>query len=128
MFSVDGYALAKWFVGGASEPSTKKVICLTPFKFARRQLHVFKPIKGGIRKQYGSTRSEGFKRGSIVKHLKHGICYIGGASKGFVSLHNLIDGKRLTKYARVIDIKFKTYSSWRTQTTLYTDDPIILAA
>lgn len=110
---VDGFALAKWFVGGNNEPSTKRVVCLSPLKFARRQLHVLQPAKGGVRKSYGTTRSEGFKRGSIVKHSKYGICYIGGASKGFVSLHNIFDGKRLTQRAKPGDIQFKAYSSWR---------------
>lgn len=110
---VDGFALAKWFVGGDNEPSTKRVALINPFKFARRQLHVFQPAKGGIRKQYGSTRSLGFKRGSIVKHGKYGTCYVGGTSNERITLHSLLDGSRLSRCIRPKDVQFKTHSSWR---------------
>lgn len=36
----------------------------------------------------------GLKRGSLVKHVKHGLCYVGGTSKGRISLHDMT-GKRL---------------------------------
>ena len=50
------------------------------------QLHALQPSKGGVRRLYGGTRSEGFKRGSYIKHPKYGVCYVGGASKGCISL------------------------------------------
>lgn len=110
---VDGYALAKWFVGGDNEPSTKKVCLIQPFKFARRQLQVLQPAKGGIRKQYGSTRSEGFKRGSIVKHPKYGTCFVGGAAKNRITLCCLKTAERLSRCIKPSDVQFKTYSPWR---------------
>jgi hypothetical protein len=49
----------------------------------------------------------------IVKHLKHGLCFVGGASKGRISLHSLLDGKRLTQNAKPKDVVFLHHSSWR---------------
>jgi hypothetical protein len=79
----------------------------------RRQLHVMVSSKGGKRKLYGGTRSMGFKRGSLVKHSKYGLVYIGGASNGRISLHSIKDGKRLYKNAKKEDIKFKSYNFWK---------------
>jgi len=51
-----------------------------------------------------------------VKHVKFGLTYIGGSSKDRVSLHSLETGKRLTQSAKLEEIKFLTYSSWRFST------------
>ena len=56
--------------------------------------------------------SMGLKRGSLVKHNKHGLVYVGGTSKGRISLHSVIDGKRLGQSFKVEDCKFLTYNSW----------------
>jgi hypothetical protein len=87
---------------------------LIPLQFSRRQLHKFNYQKGAKRPLYGGTRSLGFKRGSLVKHVTHGLSYIGGTSKGRVSLHDIETGKRICQNARVEDIKFLAYNSWRT--------------
>ena len=63
------------------------------------------------RSNYGGTRSAGLKRGSLVRHIKHGLCYVGGSSKGRVSLHNLETGKRLCQNAKGEDIKFLSYNT-----------------
>jgi hypothetical protein len=57
--------------------------------------------------------SLGFKRGSWVKYPKWGVCYVGGSSKGCLSLHSLQDGKRLTQNAKPEACVFLTFSSWR---------------
>jgi len=54
----------------------------------------------------------GLKRGSWVKHIKYGLCYVGGSSKGRISLHGM-DGKRLSQTVKVDDCSFLTYSTWR---------------
>ena len=59
-----------------------------------------KTLKGGIRRSYGSTRSLGFKAGSVVKHPKWGVCYVGGTNSERISLHDLTTGKRLTQKAK----------------------------
>ncbi len=92
---VDSWVLANWQVGGHAAPDNKEILFVVPLQFHRRQLHAFQPSKGGVRRAYGGTRSEGFKRGSYIKHPKYGVCYVGGTSKGRISLHSLLDGKRL---------------------------------
>jgi hypothetical protein len=112
------------FVGGAvhevtverSEhisPDNKDILKVTPLRFYRRQLHAQKPAYGGIRRPYGGTRSEGFKRGAYVKHPKYGVCFVGGASLGRISLHSLASGKRLTQNANPLECNFLTYASFR---------------
>jgi len=110
---VDSWVLANWWVGGHTEPDDKNILYMTPLRFHRRQLHRLQPEKGGIRKPYGSTSSLGFKRGSLVKHLKWGLCYTGGFLKDRISLHSFSTGKRLTQNADPGDCKFLNYSSWR---------------
>ncbi|KAM3092317.1 RRXRR domain-containing protein [Phormidesmis sp. 146-35] len=110
---VDSWVLANWYTEGHDKPDNTKLIVIVPLRFHRRQLHRFQPSKGGVRSPYGGTMSEGLKRGGIAKHPKYGVVYIGGASKGKVSLHSLTTGKRLTQGAKASDIKFLSYSSWR---------------
>jgi hypothetical protein len=109
---VDSWILANSVVGGHDKPDDTNVLLIKPLRFHRRQLHVFVPSKGGKRKNYGGTRSFDFKRGSLVKHKKYGVVYVGGTSNERISLHSTIDGKRLTQDARVEDCKFLCYNSW----------------
>jgi hypothetical protein len=102
-------------VGGHSKPDNTRMLCVTPLRFHRRQLHVLQHGKGVIRKPYGSTRSLGFKRGSLVRHAKFGLCYIGGCSKGRISLHSLSTGCRLTQTAKPSDCLFYAFNAWRTR-------------
>ncbi len=110
---VDSWCLAHEVVGTDSVVDNKDILLVVPFNFFRRQLHVFNPAKGGKRRLYGGMKSLGFKRGSLVKHIKYGLCYLGGTSKGLISLHGLLGGRRLCQNAKTSDIKFLTYSSWR---------------
>lgn len=108
---VDSWVLANFAVGG-DILENRNVFHMKPIRFHRRQLHVFNPTKGGVRKPYGGTRSLCFKRGSIVDHIKHGITYIGGTSKGRVSLHNLSTGNRICQNAKLEDLKFICFNSY----------------
>jgi len=110
---VDSWVLANWIIGGHNLPDNKSILFMTPLRFHRRQLHRLQPAKGGIRPLYGSTRSLGFRRGSLVLHSKHGLVYIGGTSKGFVSLHSIETSKRICQNAKSIDINVLAYNSWR---------------
>ena len=112
---IDSWVLANGYTGGHTEPDNTRLLCIMPLRFHRRQLHRLQPEKGGIRKPYGGTRSLGFKRGGLVKHAKHGLVYIGGRLKGRISLHSLIDGKRLCQNAKPSDCKFLAFNSWRTR-------------
>lgn len=112
---VDSWVLANWWTGGHAKPDNTRLLCVTPLRFHRRQLHRLQPEKGGVRKPYGGTRSLGFKRGSLVKHPKWGIAYVGGVLKDRISLHRLADGKRLCQNAKPSDCKFLAFNSWRTR-------------
>ena len=110
--NVDSHVLCEIGLGGCIK-SFKKILRLDFLRLHRRQLHVLQFAKGAIRKLYGGTRSMGFKRGSWVNHIKHGLCYIGGTSKERVSLHEMSTGKRLTQTAKPEDCRFLTYVTWR---------------
>lgn len=112
---IDSWILANSWVGGHNIPDNKEMLLITPLRFHRRQLHVFQPATGGVRKLYGGTRSLGFKRGSLVKHSTFGLTYVGGTSKNRISLHSLPDGQRLCQTANPIDCKFLAFNSWRTR-------------
>lgn len=109
---VDSYALAYSYVGGQFKPDNKDILVVTPINKHYRKLNVQNPIKGGIRKKYGGTRSLGFERGSIVLNSKYGFVYIGGSSKGRLSLHCLKTGKRLCQNAKKEKCLFKSFNSF----------------
>ena len=111
--AVDSWVLASSEVGG-EVVDNKSLLLVIPLRFHRRQLQLLNPSKGGHRRDYGGTRSMGFKRGSVIKHPKYGLLYIGGRTKGRISLHSLKNGQRLCQNAKPSECKFLTYSSWRT--------------
>ena len=110
---VDSWVLANWVVGGHDLPDNKEILFVSPVRLHRRQLHMFQFAKGGRRKSYGGTRSCGFKRGSLVRHTKWGMVYVGGTSEGRVSLHSIETGKRLTQSAKPQDLEFRSYNIWK---------------
>ena len=110
---VDSWSLAWSVIGGATVPDNKKLMLITPIRLHRRQLHVLQPGKGGIRRPYGSTRSIGLKRGSLVKHAKHGVAYVGGHMKGKISLHRVDTGERFVRNINPVDCVVLEYNTWR---------------
>jgi hypothetical protein len=74
---VDSWCLAA-MVTGVKYPSTKSLYYMVPLRWHRRQLHRLQFEKGGVRKRYGGTMSLGLKRGTLVRHVRYGLCYIGG--------------------------------------------------
>jgi hypothetical protein len=111
--AVDAWVMAA-DVAGADHPTEFGLLYWTPIQLHRRQLHRLQPEKGGIRKPYGGTRSLGFTRGTLVRHIKHGLTYIGGTLKGKLSLHNAVTGVRVTKSAKCQDFTILTRIAWRT--------------
>jgi hypothetical protein len=109
---VDSWCIANETIGGHTKPDNTKTLFLKPVKRYRRQLHVQNPKKGGVRKNYGSTRSLGLERNTLVKHPKWGLSLVGGTSKGRVSLHDLITNKRLCQNAKIEDLKILTNQKW----------------
>lgn len=110
---VDGWVLAHAVVGGASAPDNQRLLCLTPLRLHRRQLHRLQPQRGGGRPPYGGTRSLGFTRGTLVRHPGYGLCYVGGTLHGHLSLHRLSDGHRLTQNATPTDCRRRVVLRWR---------------
>ena len=119
---VDSFTLAYRAVGGNAKPDNTDLLIVTPLRFHRRQLHRLEHATGHIRSRYGGTISAGFKRGSIVKHPKWGLTYVGGEmikptkrepNKKVISLHSIETGKRLTQSANPKDLQFLTYNTWR---------------
>lgn len=110
---VDAWVLAQAVVGGAQVPEQTRLLCLTPLQWHRRQLHRLQPGKGGLRPLYGSTRSVGVKRGTVVRHPKYGLAYVGGTMEGRLSLHALSTGKRLCQNAKPEDCCRRNTLKWR---------------
>ena len=112
----DAHCVDSWVLAASAMQTLplidKSMILIKPMQFHRRQLHAFQPAKGGVRRLYGSTRSMGFRRGSIVSHPKFGIATIGGNSKNKLSLHSIKTGKRLTQNANIKDVKFKSFNNY----------------
>ena len=114
--AVDAWVMAA-DISGAEQPTEKGIFYWIPIRLHRRQLHKLQASKGGERKPYGSTRSHGLKRGTLVEHIKYGLAYIGGMQQKIerVSLHSIKTGKRLTQNAKLPDIRILTTISWRAQ-------------
>ncbi len=110
--AVDAWVMAA-SISGALKPTWTGLFYWSPIRLHRRQLHAFQPSKGNIRRPYGGTRSMGLSRGTLVRHIKHGLAYIGGTAKGRISLHSLRTGKRVTQGAKIQDCRILTRLSWR---------------
>ena len=112
--NVDSWVLANSVSGGHIQPDNTSILKLTPLRFHRRQLHYLQPDVRNVRRLYGGTISQGLKRGSLVKHKKWGLCYLGGCSeKKGLSLHRLNDGERICQNARTGDLTVLSPNSWR---------------
>lgn len=109
---VDAWVLANQIVGGHTKVDNIRTLFLKPLKIYRRQLHVQNFSKGGLRKKYGSTRSMGLERRTLVKHPKYGLTLIGGTSKNRLSLHCLRTNKRLCQNAKPEDLTILTNYKW----------------
>jgi hypothetical protein len=119
--SFNSHAVDAWVmaadVTGAEQPTERGLFYWIPIRLNRRQLHMLQPSKGGVRRPQGGTRSYGLKRGTLVEHIKYGLAYIGGMQRKIerVSLHDIDTGKRITKSAKLPDLRILTTISWRAQ-------------
>ncbi len=110
---VDSWVLANEVLGNQSKPDLTHVLELKPLTHTRRQLHRFNFKKGGTRRRYGGTMSLGIQRGTLVNHVKHGKCLIGGNNGvDSVSLHSNISLSRLTQNAKLVDLQLISHSPW----------------
>ena len=113
---VDSHCLAELELGKNIEP-VKQMLILGFIQFHRRELH---RGVGKNKENYGSTRSMGFCRGTVVKHKKHGLVYLGGTSKNRISLHSMENGKRVSQSAKIKDLKILTRIAWTTRWSGFT--------
>lgn len=111
---IDAWCLAYSAVGGRVTPDNKRLVCIAPLTWKRRQLHKLQPARGGKRRREGGTLSLSIKRGTLVRHPKYGKAYVGGTMEGKVSLHSLETGKRLTQGAQEADCRMLKLLRWRT--------------
>jgi len=112
---VDAWVLAHSAVGGSITPDNVRLVCIVPLVWHRRQLHRLQSERGGKRRPYGGTLSQGIKRGTLVNHPKWGNTYVGGTLNGRVSLHDPHTVKRLTQGAKVTDCRVIKLLRWRTR-------------
>jgi len=112
--AVDAWVLAA-SVSGAEKPTCTRLWYIMPAVLHRRQLHRLQASKGGERKPYGSTRSLGLKRGTLVRHAKYGLCTVGGfdRKKQTMSLHEYRTNKRLTQGAKGKACRVLTWVAFR---------------
>lgn len=110
---VDSWVLANWFVGGHIKPDNDRLLLLEPIPSQRRNLHYQPFIKGGIRFRRGGTISLGLKKGQLAKHIKHGLCYIGGSYLGWLTICNVQTGARIAQNVKTEDLLTLAYNSWR---------------
>jgi hypothetical protein len=96
-------------------PDNTRLLCMTPFRWHRRQLHRLEPERGAKRKLYGGTLSLGIKRGTLIVHPKYGKAYVGGTMCGKLSLHDVDTGKRLTQGAKRSECRLIKLLRWRTR-------------
>jgi hypothetical protein len=112
---VDSWVLANSQTGGHKVPDNTRLLYVTPLRWHRRRLHMLQPGLGGVRRRDGGTHSLGFKRGAFVFHPRWGLSYVGGTSKGRISLHSIETGQRITHNAHPMDCRIRShYNSWRT--------------
>jgi len=102
---------------GAELPTTEGIHYLVPLRWHRRQLHRLQPAKGGGRGEKEGRRDHmlGLKKGTLVKHIKYGLCYVGENLKERFSLHSLRTGRRRTQEARREEFTVLTRVTFRTQ-------------
>jgi hypothetical protein len=112
--AVDAWVLAA-SLSGAPHPTCHRLWYVVPARLHRRQLHRLQPAKGGRRPPYGGTRSLGWKRGTLVRHPRYGLCTVGGVdrAKGTVSLHAYRNNTRLTQRGRLDQCQRLTWMAWR---------------
>lgn len=110
---VDSWVLANDWVGGHLKPDNERMLFLEPIQFHRRILHDQLPAKGGIRRRKGGTISLGLKKGRLAKHIKHGLCYIGGNYKGRLTICSVQTGARIAMRVKPKDVRLLAYNSWR---------------
>jgi len=80
----------------------------------RRQLHMQNFSAGGKRSAFGGTVSLGIPRCSVVRY-KEKLVYVGGTMDNRISIHSIVNKKRLSQNVKMEDIGALYTSNWRVQ-------------
>ena len=111
--NVDSHSLCEIVLGKTISPFYG-MYRIDFLKYNRRQLHVQNPIDGNVRRRYGGTVSLEISRGSLVRY-EDKLVYVGGTSKGKISIHSIITGKRLSQNIKKEELTILNNSKHRTQ-------------
>jgi len=116
--AVDAWVMAADIVG-TKQPTNYGLFYWVPIRLYRRQLHQLQPSAGGRRKPFGGTLSHGLKRGTLVKHPRYGLTYVGGMWQMIerISLHDVRTGKRVGERVKIPDLHILTTVPWRVALT-----------
>ena len=96
-------------------PDNVSIFRMIPLNFYRRQLHALQPGKNGTRRDYGSTRSHGITRGTVIRHNGKYV-YVGGRQGDRISGHNVYTGKRIFQKIKPMEVEILYLSKWRAWT------------
>lgn len=91
---VDSWCLAYHTIGGNHIVDNTRVVCIAPIPIQRRKLHREVPKKGGKRPRYGGTRCLQYTKGTLVKSIKWGLCWISGHQNGKINLTQMENCKQ----------------------------------
>jgi hypothetical protein len=91
----------KIMVNYVKYPSTRSLYYyyMIPLRWYRRQLHRLEPERDDVRRRYSGIISLKLRRGTLIKHVKYGFCYVSDNFKNRFSLHNF-KTRRITQHAR----------------------------
>lgn len=110
---VDSWCLANDWVGGHVKPDNESLLLLEPIQFQRRNLHDQLFAKGGTRRRAGGTMSLGLKKGRLAKHIKHGLCYVGGNMNDRLTICDVKTGTRIARNIKPESLRLLAFNSWR---------------
>lgn len=108
--NVDSHCLAELHFGPIHP--IKRFYKLEFLQPKRRQLHIANFVRGK-RRRHGGTLTAGLQRGTLVRHVKHGLKQIGGFCGAGISLACLKTGKLTSRYAKLQDLQIVSKLGWR---------------
>ena len=119
---VDSWCLAYHLVGGEPIVDNTDIFCISPLPIQRRNLHRELPKKGGKRPRYGGTRCLGYTKGTLVKSIKWGLCWMSGHQDGKINLTQMETGKQRPmqkqesfRILKRLNFRYKTIVSKQTE-------------
>ena len=118
--AVDAWVLANAVTGGHLYPDMIQLTKLFRPEYCRRQLHMFNPVKGGVRRRYGGTAlPNSIRKGTMVKYshpkakgATHLALVTGYADKVGYTLSPITGAGRYIRDAKLDRMQILYRSSW----------------